>query len=112
MPVILKPCIIPGCGQYADGSRHCAQHRQAFDKQRGTRQARGYDNRWLKVRMLKLRRNPLCEDCYERGRHVPARQVHHMKPIERYPELRLNLDNLKSLCIRCHAKRTAKRRSE
>ncbi|MDO5299951.1 MAG: HNH endonuclease [Clostridia bacterium] len=33
---------------------------------------------------------------------VPATMVHHIKPYQTHPELALDLDNLMSLCDRCH----------
>ena len=108
MPGVLYPCLIRGCVGYADRTAYCALHRQTFEQQWGSHQARGYDTQWLKVRALKLQRNPLCEDCLDHGKYVWAQEVHHLKPIERYPELRLNADNLRSLCVGCHDKRTAK----
>ena len=35
-------------------------------------------------------------------------EVHHIKPVDYYPELRLDIDNLESLCKVCHEKITAK----
>ena len=80
--------------------------RKTYADRRGTRTQRGYDNTWLKVRRMKLKRDPLCEDCLP---HVtPAREVHHKEKIAKRPELRLVLSNLMSLCIPCHAVRTAR----
>lgn len=31
-----------------------------------------------------------------------ATEVHHIKPLEEYPELALDMDNLLSTCWRCH----------
>lgn len=75
----------------------------AYDKQRGSAHARGYDAQWAKVRAMKLRRKPMCEDCGE----AEATQVHHKVAFRNRPGLRLRLDNLMSLCASCHSRRTA-----
>ncbi len=68
---------------------------------------------WLRARARALERDcGLCVWCRDegrytvdrRGRRVPvlADMVHHIKPRKAYPELALTLDNLVSLCNRCH----------
>lgn len=57
---------------------------------------------WLSVRELKLRQQPLCEQCERAGRTTLAVHVHHMRPRKTHPELALNIGNLESLCIPCH----------
>ena len=80
----------------------------ADDKQRGTRQARGYDNDWLKLRARKLRDKPLCEVCEEAGKIVVATQVHHVKPFRGLRDpLRLDMRNLQSVCDACHGRLTS-----
>ncbi len=59
---------------------------------------------WRKLRLLKLTLNPLCEECQPQKRLVPATTVHHKKPIDEYPELRLDWDNLESSCASCHSR--------
>ena len=63
---------------------------------------RGYDAAWRRLRRLKLRSDPLCEDCYRMGRVTPATMVHHVVTIEQAPDIRLAWDNLMSLCEACH----------
>jgi len=63
--------------------------------------------RWKRVRALKLAQDPLCEDCRERGVVRPAAQVHHLEPVVRRPELAFVMENLRSLCVPCHARREA-----
>ena len=45
-----------------------------------------------------------CERCQELGKHTLAAEVHHLKPIQTEEgwELRLDYNNLKSVCIECH----------
>ena len=82
----------------------CRDERQAKDK------AAIYNSReWKELRVRKLRTNPLCEVCAERGLVVAASQVHHVRPIEdttSLDEMRaraFDWNNLQSLCIPCHA---------
>ena len=52
---------------------------------------------WQKLRSMKLDETPLCETC-----GGPARDVHHIEPIELAPEKALVMSNLKALCVNCH----------
>src|SRR5574343_99877 len=71
---------------------------------RKTSSQRGYDSQWRKVRRMKLRTNPLCEEC-ENGRLIiKATMVHHIIPIEDGGD-RLAWNNLMSLCEACHSKK-------
>lgn len=50
----------------------------------------------------------MCERCYEQGRMVPAKVVHHriiLSPSNiNNPEVTLNFKNLQRVCQDCHAK--------
>ena len=63
---------------------------------------RGYDATWNRLRKEKLAENPLCEVCEAKGLITPATEVHHIKPVRDYPELRLDMNNLMSTCTPCH----------
>ena len=49
----------------------------------------------------------LCEDCLARGIYKPGVIVHHIDPITpeniRDPKVTLNWDNLRLVCMDCHA---------
>jgi 5-methylcytosine-specific restriction endonuclease McrA len=63
------------------------------------------DKRWLKKRQVILKRDDyLCKECKRYGKRRQAEQVHHINPLEEYPELILTNDNLISLCTKCHDK--------
>lgn len=52
--------------------------------------------------MALQRDNWLCQECLRQGKVTTAREVHHKKELEEYPELGLDIDNLESLCHDCH----------
>ena len=81
--------------------------RQEHDRMRGSAQERGYDSSWHKVREIKVKQNPLCEDCEYEGLTVPVSEVDHIIPINGLDDpLRLDMLNLRSRCKRCHIKKT------
>jgi 5-methylcytosine-specific restriction enzyme A len=57
---------------------------------------------WLKARAIKLNLNPLCELCFQEKRLVAATVVHHKIEIAVDPYLRLDTNNMQSLCSACH----------
>lgn len=58
---------------------------------------------WRRLRRQALERDHyLCQECLRHRRFTKATEVHHKKPVEKYPELALELDNLESLCWTCH----------
>jgi 5-methylcytosine-specific restriction enzyme A len=67
---------------------------------------RGYDATWQRFRLAFLQEHPLCCDCLERGRSVPASEVHHVERLRERPELRLVASNCLALCKPCHTTRT------
>ena len=67
---------------------------------------------WRRARKAALERDfYICQDCLaakRRGEMIRPRTatvVHHIQPIELRPDLKLDLDNLVSLCDPCHNKR-------
>lgn len=59
---------------------------------------------WLKLRLIQLADTPYCELCYQRDELVEATHVHHKVEIVEDPDLRLDPDNLQSLCHSCHSR--------
>lgn len=99
-----RPCAYPGgCGEYAVRNGRCEEHAAAAGQQRGKTADRGYDAVWRRFRAWFLRRHPLCADC----EHA-ATEVHHVKKIAAFPELRLSESNCMALCHECHARRTGR----
>jgi len=112
MPYRLKkPCAYPGCPELVGaGERYCEKHktaRRTRDKEYKARrtdleeQAFYKTDRWRKLRQWKLRQNPLCEICKREGRTTVAKLVDHIKPIKEGGDW-MAVDNLQSLCVRCH----------
>ncbi len=58
---------------------------------------------WRALRLQKLNKDPLCECCMQSGRVTVATVVHHMLDIDEYPEYKLNIKYLMSLCVPCHS---------
>lgn len=78
-----------------------SRHKRS-DQWRGSASSRGYDGAWHKVRNVKVSMDPLCELCKREGKVTPVDEVHHIRPVADYPELRLVLENLVSLCKSHH----------
>ena len=80
-----------------------AERRAERDAARGTNKQRGYDEQWNRVSRLKRDRQPICEVCGD----APAVDVDHIKPFRGIADpLRLDWDNLQSICRQCHNKKT------
>lgn len=61
------------------------------------------DVRWKKKRNAILRRDRYkCVRCARYGISRQATEVHHIKPVDEYPELAFEDRNLLSLCHACH----------
>jgi 5-methylcytosine-specific restriction protein A len=86
-----QPCPRCGCGK-RDNNRA-----------RGTRTARGYDNRWGRFAKQYLQRNPLCVFCAQRGIVTAASEVHHRRKLKDHPELKYDESNLAASCKPCHS---------
>jgi len=81
--------------------------RRRRDRRRSSAK-RGYDAAWRRLRDAYVAEHPECEDCLLRGLHTPAREVDHVIPFQGLGDpLRLDKRNLRSLCRRHHARKTA-----
>lgn len=111
-----RPCRHPGCPNLSEGS-YCEAHRKGaateanrqYDESRRDQEMKAFYNstEWIKVRTLKLKQSPVCEECLRQGRIAPAAIADHILPAREYPHHRLRLDNLQSLCRACHNRKTA-----
>lgn len=85
------------CGAIVD--KHCERCKPQHAK---TTKQRGYGNDWRKLSLHKRTIDPLCEHCLSHGKTTPATEVHHIIPIASAPHLRMDTDNLMSVCHACH----------
>lgn len=61
--------------------------------------------RWKRKRIHILKRdNYMCQECRKYGRQRQAVTVHHIKHVDKHPELAYTDSNLISLCESCHNK--------
>lgn len=85
-----------------DGPRRLKQHRalpalpKAPATNRPSTSSRGYDRRWQALRLMVLRREPLCRRCSK-----PAQDVDHIRPMSQ-GGARLDPSNLQPMCRACH----------
>lgn len=106
-----RPCS-GGCGRLTKTGKcaACAKNKhisRPYDQRRGNSTERGYDGAWRKLRLVALKRDLyLCQECLKQNRPTPATEVDHKIPINVDPDLRLDLDNLQSLCSECHKRKT------
>ena len=63
---------------------------------------------WKRLRALKLKASPLCEECFQGNRFELAIAVDHVIPVRLGGPPFPPLDGLRSLCIRCHNQKTAR----
>ncbi len=76
--------------------------RKKRERYRDSPKDRGYGWDWDRLAARYRRNNPICEECERRGRIELMVHVDHMIPVADAPELRLDEDNLQSLCLDCH----------
>lgn len=105
-----RPCPVSGCPQLLDrGQSRCARHlaaeQRAVDQRRGSAASRGYGHTWRKLRLLVLRRDPVCTIGKICGGTAPSTEVDHIVPKRAGGEDRE--DNLQGACKACHSWKTA-----
>lgn len=108
----LRNCHAPGCNQLCR-SKYCDDHQDrdliitnGQDRERGSAHSRGYDTTWRKLRLMILRRTPLCTVCGD----YKDLEVHHIKPISEGGK-RLDPKNLQVMCGFCHKKHHSGRKA-
>ena len=94
------PCSHPGCPNLTD-TKYCAEHKQ-LHPDRPSRESRGYNNKWRKVRAAYLRKHPLCVKCMADGKFVAATVVDHVIPHRGDAALMWDESNWQALCKHCH----------
>lgn len=64
-----------------------------------------HSTEWKTLRAVKLSQSSyLCQDCKAKGVITLAADVHHIETISEAWDKRLDINNLKCLCIECHNK--------
>jgi 5-methylcytosine-specific restriction endonuclease McrA len=123
------PCKYPACPALLARSGYCERHQKDKPNTRAEYDARRKRDpilarsaairstgRWKKVQRLKLGMNPLCEDPFReharRNMTEIAKQVHHIEGLAVAPEKAFDLENLMSVCTRCHARLERDERSK
>lgn len=111
-------CSIDNCPNTClTGHSFCKEHeairqesqrerQRAYDKTRPSFAKRGYGRRWERLRMMVLRREPLCRICKMLGKYEFATEVDHIIPKARGGDD--SFDNLQPLCKSCHSRKTAR----
>lgn len=114
----LRPCSHAGCTALVP-SGACDKHRRVASRWE-TERRKDDDavkfrrlSDWTKISRLKREMDPLCCDPF--GEHKPwpkpAVHAHHIMPVATHPELARSVENLASLCTRCHARVEAMERA-
>lgn len=62
---------------------------------------------WKSLRKMQLDKFPLCAECEKKGVLTPGQVVDHIIPMNKGGEA-LSMNNLQTLCHRCHNKKSAK----
>jgi 5-methylcytosine-specific restriction endonuclease McrA len=92
------------------GAEQVAARRRQYDRQRRPDHDFYTSPMWRAVRSAVLMRDPICVICRdEQNRIVSSTVVDHIKERRDYPELALDMDNLRGLCASCHNRRTRQR---
>lgn len=104
-----RPCSYPGCPELTAG-RYCDRHQKETDAHynrygRDPETKRRYGAGWQRIRKVKIAQNPLCEMCLKENRATPTEEVHHILPLAKGGTH--DMDNLMSLCTKCHSRITA-----
>ena len=109
MPIKQKAfCTEPGCREIATNGTKCEKHFVPPIRKQSSRYHHWYGLPvWKALRKRWLNAQPLCEECKRQGHITPAEVVDHIKPHEGKWERFMDTDNLQSLCVSCHNKKTA-----
>src|SRR5712691_2597253 len=95
-----RPCTKPGCPRLVRGrGSRCEEHGKHLE--RPTSAEQGYDAAWRKLRARFLIALPFCADCEKIGLARDADEVDHVTAHRGDHALRLDWNNLRSLCHSC-----------
>ena len=101
----MKYCHEQGCKQLIDKGRYCEQHRRKRKKKAWQSNNKSFyrTQAWQDLKAYCYERDGGC--CQRCGKFVFGKQAHHhhVIPIRVNPKLKLDPDNIKTLCAKCHA---------
>ena len=114
----LKQCRKPGCPNVTRGESFCEKHSKKrnalvkeksreYDKLRGTRTQRGYNNRWLRESKHFIK-GKVCVICEKNGIVKMAECTDHIIPHKGDMELFWDITNWQPLCSPCNTKKAIK----
>lgn len=109
------PCRHKGCREVVSPAGFCAAHQtEAYTVQRHSRSEDKIEHdrfyarvAWRRVRAYQLSIEPLCRECRKHHKLVVAVIVDHIIP-RRNGGADYDMNNLQSLCKRCHDSKTGK----
>lgn len=114
-------CLYPGCKSVVDKSvaNRCPKHADTGGRSPTTekRLEHQYDiagrriystKRWRVISTKKRTVDPFCEDCLDKDRETLADVVDHIVEIKDDKSLCYTWSNLRSLCHKCHNRKTAR----
>ena len=103
--LVSRPCNRSRCPNAQVVNGYCMDHQIDRDHSRGKPSDPFYSTgRWTRTSLRYRRLHPLCEDCLAKGRTTATYMVHHIVGIQDCSKAdRYNFDNLRSLCVKCHA---------
>ncbi len=101
-----NPCGYPGC-PHLTYDRYCKEHKSLVSKnynkyERDPESNKRYGRAWKRIRDRYIKAHPLCEECEKQDRFIPAKEVHHILPVNQGGTH--ERENLMSLCRSCHNK--------
>lgn len=100
--IFLKYCSEQGCKSLIESGRYCERHKRR-SRLSGTNNKSFYNSRaWKDLKAYCYERDKgRCQKCdkFVFGKEA---QHHHKIPVRKRPDLRLNADNIITLCPKCH----------
>lgn len=103
-----RPCAQPGCIALIDQGRYCETHRTSLLDERPSSSERGYGATWQRLRLIILRRDPICQDPF--GIHATLHEVAPSTDVDHIVAKRDGgqdeESNLQGLCHSCHSHKT------
>ncbi|MBC1983022.1 HNH endonuclease [Listeria booriae] len=102
----MKYCSYPACNAKVVSGLYCEEHKRRPKRKPVYSKNKSFyrTQAWIDLRTsIYIRDGGRCREC---GKFVYGRdaQVHHIKPIWKNPELKLDVENVILVCAACHPK--------